>query len=267
MLQIIHISDTHIGPDPDFEVRGARPLARLEALIAAIDGLDFVPDLIVHTGDVANDPHPEAYRLAADRLIRLRAPVCYVTGNHDDAAMMRRLLPHPAGLVPLGPNVEDRLAYRIDLGGFRLYFLDAKVPETEGPHGRLPDDQLAALGHDLAAWPGEYAVFLHFPTLPIGSPWIDEHLPLRNGADLHRLLAQAGAARNRGVFFGHLHRGLQITRDGILYSAVSSPACQFSVGPRDGAVSFDSACPLAHNHITLLPGQTMVKELTPLPAV
>lgn len=265
MRHLLHISDTHIGPDEDFEVRGARSLARFDALIAEINGLDFVPDLIVHTGDVANDPHPAAYRLAAGRLSRLPAPVVFVTGNHDDAAMMRRLLPHPAGLVPLVPDAA-RLAYRIDVGDFRLFVLDAKVPEREGPHGQLPEDQLDALRRGLAEWGGEYCVFLHYPPLPIGSRWIDEHLPLRNGAILHELLVDAGIGRNRGVFFGHLHRGLQIHRDGILYSAVSSPACQFSVGPQDGSVAFDSRCPVAFNQISLEPGLTVVKEHTPLPA-
>jgi 3',5'-cyclic-AMP phosphodiesterase len=262
MTQLIHISDTHIGPAREFEVRGAQSLARLEALVDAINGLDFTPDLVIHTGDVTNDPEPAAYQLAAESLGRLRVPVYFATGNHDEARMMRTYLPD----FPRTPLVDDadRLAYRIDLPNLRLFALDGKVPESEGPHGRLPDNQLDALRRELSAWPGEFAVFLHFPPLPIGSPWIDEHLLLLNGGELHRLLVAAGIGRNRGVFFGHLHRGLQICRDGILYSAVSSPACQFSVGLNDAEVAFDSRCPLALNHLTLLPGTTMVKELTPM---
>lgn len=262
--EIIHISDTHIGPARDFTVRGARPLERLDALVDLINALPFQPDLVVHTGDVANDPDPDAYRLATESLARLRAPVCYATGNHDDARLMRALLVHPGGLVPLVGD-DDRLCYRLDVGDHRIFVLDGKVPESEGPHGRLPENQLEALRRGLTEWRGEFSVFLHFPALPIGSRWIDEYLPLRNGAALHELLIHAGIGRNRGVFFGHLHRGLQIMRDGILYSAVSSPACQFSAGPLDDSVAFDSHCPLAFNHLTFRGGATVVKEHTPLP--
>lgn len=262
MPQLIHISDTHVGPDRDFEVRGAQSLARLEALVEIINGLDFTPDLVIHTGDVTNDPDPDAYRLASECLSRLRVPIYFATGNHDNARMMKDSLPY----FPRVPLVEDddRLCYRVDLPDLRLYVLDGKVPESEGPHGRLPENQLRALRDELSTWPGEFAVFLHFPPLPIGSRWIDEHLLLRNGEALHQLLVSAGIGRNRGVYFGHLHRGLQIYRDGILYSAVSSPACQFSVGPNDEEVAFDSRCPLAFNHLSLMPGATMVKELTPM---
>ncbi|MCB1077862.1 MAG: metallophosphoesterase [Verrucomicrobiae bacterium] len=264
MVHLIHISDTHIGPTRDFEVRGARSLSRLEALVDTINALDFTPDLIIHTGDVANDPDAAAYRLASDCLGKLKAPVYFCTGNHDDGRMMREMLPS-APSVPLIPD-QDRLTYRIDLPDFKIYVLDGRIPEEEGPHGRLLDSELAAFRSELSAWDGEYAVFLHFPPLAVGSRWIDRHLLLSNGESLHQAMIEADPARNRGVFFGHLHRGLQIYRDGLLYTAVSSPACQFSVGPDDDTVAFDSRCPIAFNHVTFRPGVTMVKEFTPLPA-
>ena len=88
MLEVIHISDTHFGPDRSLDIRGANVCARAEALVREISKLPFVPDLIVHTGDVANDPHEGAYELAEKVLSKLPAPVFYATGNHDDVTMM-----------------------------------------------------------------------------------------------------------------------------------------------------------------------------------
>lgn len=260
MIQAIHISDTHLGPTEDFEVRTARTHHRVGKLLEAVRARHLAPDFMIHTGDITNEPDPDAYRIAARVFGELPWPVYFVTGNHDDAAMIRAQLPLP----PLAPLVDDpdRLCYRIDLPGLRVFVLDAKVPEEEGPHGELPANQLEVLGRELAECDGPFCVFIHFPPLPIGSPWIDDFLILRNGGDLHQLLVGTGVARNRGVFFGHTHRGIQIYRDGILYSGVSSPACQFSAGLNDEYARFEPDCPLPFNHITFFPDATVVKEYT-----
>lgn len=258
MIQVIHISDSHVGPSVDSEINGVDTFARLERLIDEINSLEFSPDLVIHSGDVTNDPTPEAYAVAAKALAKLKTPAYFVTGNHDDAAMMRELLTTgPA--VPLAPD-PDRIFCRIDLPGHKVFLIDAKVPEAEGPHGKIPEAHLEILEAQLAGCSESFSLFVHFPVLPIGSPWIDEHLPLENGSDLHALLLRAGNSRNRGVFFGHLHRGLQIYRDGILYSAVSSPAFQFTAGPNDETIAWSNHGTLPFNHITFTDQGTAVKE-------
>lgn len=262
MIQVIHISDTHLGPTNDFEARTARTRPRLDALIEAIRARELSPDLMIHTGDITNDPHPDACRIAAEVFGELPWPVYFAVGNHDDAAMIRAQLP----MAPLTSLVDepDRLCYRIDLPEHQIYVLDGKVPEEEGPHGELPANQLQILKKELCGSDVPFSVFIHFPPFPIGSPWIDENLILRNGAALHELLVSTGVSRNRGVFFGHLHRGIQIYRDGILYSGISSPACQFRAGPDHDIIKFEPDCPLPFNHITFFPDATVVKEYTVL---
>ena len=147
MLEVIHLSDTHFGPDRSLTIRGANACDRSEALVAAINALPFTPDLIVHTGDVVNDPDTEAYALAAEVLSQLKAPVYYATGNHDDVAMMRAAL-NFGPLELLVPESEERLCYRIaGAAGKEVEFfvMDAKVPPSEGPHGHLSESQIAAV--------------------------------------------------------------------------------------------------------------------------
>ena len=261
MLHAIHLSDTHLGPTPDFRVREAQPAARLGRLVEAIGSLDFTPDFLVHTGDLANDPDPDAYRLAGEILAPLGIPLYCANGNHDDAAMLDEGITM-GSRQPLG-EATGRLAYTFDFPDLRGFVLDAKVPEAEGPHGELPQAQLDALEAALAEVDRPYAVFLHFPPFPIHSQWIDAYLPLKNGEALHEVLLQhADTGLNRGVFFGHLHRDLQLYRDGILYSGVGSPACEFSVGVHDEIVSFDADCPAVFHHLTFSETGTVVKSLT-----
>lgn len=263
VLHGIHLSDTHIGPSDDFEVRGACPRRRLDRMVKAILDLDFEPDFIIHTGDVVNDPDPAAYAVAKDALAPLidRFPFYAGPGNHDDSVMMKDGLPM-SGKTPL---VKDagRLAYRFDLPEFRGFVLDANVPAPEEPHGELPENQLAALEAELNNGDETpFAVFVHYQPFEIHSAWIDEYLPIRNGEALHELLRKQPPGRVRGVFFGHLHRPVQLYRDGILYSGISSPVCEFTAGVHDEKVGWSADCPVVFHHLSFSPTGTVIKAFT-----
>ncbi len=258
MIEFIHISDTHFGPLETTEIRGSNPFKRNMALVDAINELPFTPDFVVHTGDIVNDPDDRAYHLAEAVLSRLRAPIHFVSGNHDDEAATRRFMtvaPHTQFA-----GVEKKLAYSFPMGpGVEGVTFDAWVPPEEGPHGFLPQNQVVAFERLLQTTESRFALFLHYPIIPIGSRWIDKHLLVKNGDAVHHFLADY-SERICGVFFGHIHRGLHLHRDGILYSGVSSPVCQFSAGPDDEICEFDSRCGLAFNHITITEESTLIKE-------
>lgn len=261
VLEVIHISDTHFGPDRSHTIRGANAFDRSIALVAAINALPFIPDFIVHTGDVVNDPDPEAYALAAEVLAPLKAPLYFATGNHDDVAMMRKSLAFGSHRLLL-PESEGKLCYRLTGGKnneVEFFVFDGKVPPEDGPHGFLSTDQIdAVLGEISGEKP--VAVFLHYPLTPIGSNWIDEHLLVTNGVQVQDALATKAGAHLRGIFSGHLHRGLQVFRGGVLQSGVSSPACEFTASPHDDFCDFIPGGPIPFNHITFTTDATMVKS-------
>ncbi|MCB1062152.1 MAG: metallophosphoesterase [Verrucomicrobiae bacterium] len=253
----IHLSDTHIGPSRDFEVRGASSRERLDRIVRAIGSLDFVPDFVIHTGDMVDDPDPRSYAVAAEALAPLGSPLYCVTGNHDDAGMIRDGVP----MGPMTPLTDDpeRLTYHFELPGLRSFVLDAKLLGSDDPHGEVPENQLVALQKALAADDKPFAIFVHFPPFGIHSSWIDDHLPLRNGEALHELIRSQSLNRIRGVFFGHLHRDVQQYRDGVLYSGVSSPVCEFSVGVEEERFAFCSDCPLVFHQLSFSEKGVVVK--------
>jgi 3',5'-cyclic AMP phosphodiesterase CpdA len=262
MLHVIHFSDTHLGPTPEFLLHGVNPYKRTLHLLDTVNGLDFDPGFFIHTGDVANDPSPAAYQVAQDAFASIKPPLYFATGNHDDAQLIKDHLPQ----APYTPLVDDadRLAYRWDAGHMRFYCLDAKVPKEEGPHGEIPQNQLESLREDIGSHGLPYAVFLHFPPFRMGSPWMDGKLILTNGTALHEILKQSSPDRHRirGVYFGHTHRSIQLYREGILYSGVASPTFQFSMAPDEHPPSIELDSPIVFNHITFLPNSTAIKEHT-----
>jgi hypothetical protein len=263
VLEIIHLSDTHFGPDRSLTIREANACLRAEALVAAIRALPFIPDFIVHTGDVANDPDPAAYALAAEVLSDLPAPVYYATGNHDEVPMMRGALAF-GPLEPLVADSENRLCYRIaGAAGEKVEFfvMDGMVPPREGPHGYLDESQITAV-LDRITGTKPVAIFVHYPLTPIGSKWIDAHLLVANGAEFQQALAAKAGRNLRGIFSGHLHRGFSLYRDGVLNCGVSSPACEFTAGPEDEACEYIAGGPIPFNHLTFTSDATMVKAYT-----
>lgn len=258
VLHLIHISDTHIGPTLDTDVRGASPADRTRRLVEGINRLPFPVNAVIHAGDLVNDPDIDAYRLASELLSPLPAPLLTVVGNHDDAAMLRGVFGLPG--APLGSD-PARHAYSVEVDGHRIFVLDAKLEDPDDPAGWVPEDQITALSDALASCGTPFSVWLHYPPLQLYAGWMNEFLLVRNGQALHDVLVPHTGRGGKlcGVFFGHIHRATQIYRDGVLYSAVSSPACEFTAYPGPERIEFLSDCDPFFHHIAIGPEGTVVK--------
>ncbi|HLB60680.1 MAG TPA: metallophosphoesterase [Patescibacteria group bacterium] len=262
-IRFIHISDTHFGPEKDYELYGVKTYPYAVKIVEAINDLPFTPDFIIHTGDITQTHlEPKAYQLAASVFASLKAPVYYVTGNHDTSENILRYL--PMGKRELLTESKTINSYRLDIQGVRFLTLDARGPDEIDPHGVLSDEQLRILTEEVSRGKQPLIIFIHFPALPLDSIWLDRDMLLFNGDDFHALLTRA-KDRLCGVFFGHVHRGMQVYRDGILYSSAGSSFCQFYSYPFQEK-PFDSDLPHQtgtgfFNIVTVTPEQTTVKEM------
>lgn len=261
LLRFVHLSDTHLSVDPDYGQGWApyHPRRGAEALVEQVNALPFAPDFVLHTGDVAAAPDAAAYRLARDLLGRIRFPVCYLAGNHDDAAMLQRELlgtEHPAS--PFDCEFE--------VNGVQIVCVDSNGP-AEPPAGSVRPAQLARLA-DLCARadPRPLVVALHHNALPVGIPWLDDYMGLTNGEALHRALLPA-RHRLRGVFFGHIHQNTQTLRDGILYASAPSSWYQIHAWPGQTETVRDPGAEPGFNIVTITARQTFIRSHRyPLPS-
>jgi Icc protein len=224
-------------------------------MVEIIKSLPQRPDFVIHTGDVVTEPRAAAYRLAAETLSPINAPVYYVVGNHDTAADIRHFL-------AMGPkeDVDDdrgRLSYTFDVKGYRFLVLDARGPDEIDPHGLLPDSQLEIVAREAVPEGPPLTVFVHYPVLAMNSIWMDNNMPILNGESLHQALRPAGN-RLRGVFYDHVHQHMQSVRDGISYTSTASVFSQFAAWPDDVDVRFDPDEPPGYSFAHLLPDQTII---------
>jgi len=223
-LTFVQISDSHLGPAPDFEKHGVRPFDCLNRVVTLINEFPEPPDFVIHTGAVSNDRSAESYECAVELLSRLEVPVYYVNGNHDRPATLRRMM-DPSIVAQDDPDAP--LSYTFDLKGERFVVLDAFSTQVEQPQGYLTEDQLAFLRAETESDGPPLTVFVHYPPFAMGSPWLDRNMPITNGEALHRALLPA-RDRLHGVFGGHLHRPCQTIRDGISYRTAASVAFQYA---------------------------------------
>lgn len=258
-VYFVHISDTHIGPSPGYNLRGHYPLPCAQRMVQIINDLPQRPDFVIHTGDVVTDPDPLSYRLAAETFSPLNVPTYYVNGNHDRAVDITHYLSMGTKEdVVLGP---ERLTYTFEVKGYRFLVLDAKGPASMDPQGLLPDSQLELVATEALVDGPPLVVFVHFPVLPLNSIWMDNNMLIANGDVLHRALLPA-RNRLRGVFYGHVHQHMQTVRDGIPYFSVASVFSQFGAWPQDITTFYDLEHPPGYAFVHLMPKQTIIHQHT-----
>lgn len=259
-LRFIQISDTHIGPTPDFELYGLKPYPWLAKLVDEINSLPFTPDFILHSGDVVDGGEAEAYQLAKRELSRLKYPLHVVAGNHDDPDPLRTIL---LNQTP-APGRLDRM---IDLAGFRLVTLDTRGPVSPG--GFLETPQLEWLRSICESSETDLILAMHHQPLPLDTPWLDFGgkswggltMIIQNHEELRRTIAPF-ARRIRAILFGHVHGSFTIHRDGILYCACQSSFAPLQNWPGKAEALLDTRQAPGYNIITVDQDQVLIRHRT-----
>jgi 3',5'-cyclic AMP phosphodiesterase CpdA len=222
---IVQVSDPHVPAD-GFLFDRVDACARVQASVEMIAAAGCSPDVLVLSGDVANQGEADAYvrlRPVIDAALRrFGAKLLVVPGNHDDVALLRA---HLLGREPeRGPLDEV-----VRVGGLRLIGLDSSVPGEV--HGDLDDAQLEALADLLDEPAGDGTVLVvHHPPIWSTTP-MSELVALRGPG---RLAAVIRGSDVRLVLSGHTHRVSAGTLAGIPVWVSPSTGSHADVLTRNG---------------------------------
>lgn len=217
--RILHLSDPHMTRT-GFDEDGVDATAALERILHDVR---FVPglDLVVVSGDIADDGSAEGYAAVLERVGRFAAergvPHVYCTGNHDVRETFAAVLGSghlsPAGrdVGRIAPGAGDRRTAVSEVAGLRVVTLDSLVAGSV--HGVVDDVQLEWLRSLLAepAPAGSVVVVHHAPiALPATPPMAAVNL--QNAPRLADAIAGTDVV---AVLCGHFHLQLAGTLAGV----------------------------------------------------
>jgi Icc protein len=191
--ELLQLSDTHIFASREEVREGVATFDCLRrTLDHAMDKAD--PDVVLLTGDIAEDYSREAYETVRELLGEIGKPVYCLPGNHDHLGRMVETLSAPPfhfmETLRMGPWMVPMLStWDGDRGG-----------------GRLGEDELARLTRELESSDADHVmVCLH-------------HCPIDVGP------------RVRAVLCGHIHQELDVVHHGVRLLGSPSTCYQFLPG-------------------------------------
>ena len=227
-VRVLQITDTHLFAEKDETLLGVNTWASYHAVLQAIHASARDVDLVVATGDLAQDHSSAAYQHFADGIASFAAPCVWLPGNHDFQPSMYSTL-QDAGISP---------AKRVMVGEhWQILLLDSQVFGV--PHGELSDFQLEWLEKRLAEAPERHTLLLlHHHPLPAGCSWLDQH-SLRNAASLDNVLVRYPRVKN--LLCGHIHQELDVDWNGRRIMATPSTCVQFK--PHCANFTLDTVSP------------------------
>lgn len=163
-------------------------------------------DLIIVSGDIAEEPSKETYQRLAPQLNALNSPCYCIAGNHDRPEYIKRYL---------------HTAEYLDQEQWRIIFLDTS--KIGYPDGHLSTAQLARLKGYLQT-DRHILISMHHHPIPIHSQWMDD-LRLQSAERFLAIIQQYRQVK--AVIFGHIHQAFDETHKNVRYLGTVSTCIQF----------------------------------------
>jgi 3',5'-cyclic-AMP phosphodiesterase len=215
-LRLIQITDTHLYRSPSGVLLGLNTQDSFDKVVRLVASQQTHPDMIVATGDIAQDASEEAYQRFAETVSTLNAPFYWIPGNHDRRSVMSGLAAYADAFTPC-----------VRMGNWQIIMLDSSHPGDV--HGVLAESELDVLKKNLvqagAGKPIEHSLIcLHHNPIPGTAGWMQD-IGLHNADEFIDVLRQYDSVR--AVTYGHIHQTLDLEHEGIRYFCTPSTCIQF----------------------------------------
>jgi len=223
-ILLVQLTDPHLFAKQDGRLLGLCCADSLHQVIELVRQSHPKIDLLLATGDLAQDGSLAAYQRFAQMTATLNAPMRWTAGNHDCLTTLQQ-----------ASTDTERLKAVTDIGNWRIILLNSSVPGEA--YGYLQEDQLKWLERTLSQAPTRHTLIaLHHHPVDVGCAWLAP-IGLRNADALLALIERFPQVRV--VLCGHVHQPFA-AKYGNLH-LLASPSCciQFATNCKDFTVSFE----------------------------
>ncbi|HEY8098095.1 MAG TPA: 3',5'-cyclic-AMP phosphodiesterase [Methylobacter sp.] len=234
-ISILQLSDLHILAAADDTMFGINTehyfhacldqAIRLRSQQADLEKQHF--DLIMLTGDLAQDPCLASYRRILTAIEAYQTPCICLPGNHDDYALMRQVF-----------NTDSiNCRKQVLLTNWQLISLNSQIPGEPG--GRLSNEELDFLESCLSENADRHALIaVHHHCLETKSPWMDTMI-IENSREL--LAIADKYSQVKAITTGHIHQIMDIKTNA--YRVLGAPSTCFQFTPKSTEPAVDYTAP------------------------
>ncbi|SET37152.1 3',5'-cyclic-AMP phosphodiesterase [Marinobacter segnicrescens] len=221
VASVLQITDPHLMGHGGGALLGVRTRDSLAAVIQLARARQPQPDLLLATGDIAQDASEAAYHEFARQAAAFDCPQSWIAGNHDDSQVLNRI----AAQYQAGGR-------QFLVGSWQVIMLDSSVRGQV--YGQLGEAELRFLAEALTAFPDRPAlVSLHHHPVRIDTEWMNA-IGLHNRDQFWEVIDRFPQVK--AVLWGHIHQDLDLYRGDVRLLATPSTCIQFEAGSEDFAV-------------------------------
>lgn len=218
-VRVVQITDTHLFRDPSANLLKLNTQDSFEKVIELIHAKECAIDVILATGDIAQDASVEAYLRFAQAMQQFNAPFYWIPGNHDRRRVMQDMTTYQHAFTGVAQYAN-----------WQMIMLDSSV--SGEVHGLLNKAELERLTDNLKASANDSGidhsvVCLHHNPVPSTAHWM-KGIGLHNDKEFLALVDQYPHVR--AVVYGHIHQELDFIRNGVRYFCTPSTCIQFKPG-------------------------------------
>lgn len=229
-IKITQITDTHLYGKPSGTLLKMNTSETLGHVLELIKENEKESDLILATGDIAQDASDKAYGNFLSTISTLNTPFRWIPGNHDNVTVMSR--------IAEGTEASEKTA---QLNNWLIILLDSSI--LGQVHGKLAKTEINFLASALRAAEKDDSIehcliTMHHNPIPGNSAWMKD-IGLENGKEFFEIVKISSKAKC--VVYGHIHQELDFMHEGVRCLCTPSTCIQFK--PKVTSFSLDKVNP------------------------
>lgn len=220
-LRVVQITDIHLMAESGAKLLGVDTAVTLQKVLDTIAALSPPPEMIIATGDLADDGSVTTYKRLRHLLAGVDIPVYVLAGNHDGIDEMHDSL--------LDENINFVDTARV--GHWTFMFVNTQVAGQS--HGFISPDEMSLLKANLElAGEAPVVVALHHTPMLICR---EANCQLQNVTEFNRLLD--GFPGIKAVIAGHTH--IAAAKVNSSYTQYTTPSTFAQIAHGSGSDSFE----------------------------
>lgn len=215
-INLVQITDIHLYANDGGTLLHMDTRNSLDHVIELVKRQESDIDLVLVTGDIAQEASEGAYRKFLKLISGFDAPIRWIPGNHDDPDIMQRVA---AGTAACEKTIK--------INNWLILMLDTSI--LGQIQGRLSDAELDFLRISLREAAGDSTiehclVCIHHNPVPGAAGWM-QGVGLHNADDFFEILETSEEANT--LLYGHIHQDLDFVHRGIRCLCSPSTCIQF----------------------------------------